>query len=572
MQLAAYLLVIASVLVGVKAQAYDYVIAGAGTSGLLLAIALSSNPNVTVAVLEAGSDARSDPRITIPEDEGQIQGTIYDWNLTTSPQSGLYNGAVIKAARGKVVGGTSAMHWMIWNQASTVEYDSWQNVLGIPGWNWSVIDAARKSAESFTPPPPAQASTLQYNASCHGSTGPIHSTMEKSWYSLYTDYVIPSLKSLGVAVPQDKDNGITNGVGFAPLSIDKSSYTRSYSGSAWTAVQSRPNLQVIVNATVSRILWSSTTSPATAKGVEYIRTSAGGSTKTTISAKRQVIISAGSLQSPQLLELSGIGNTTLLASLGISTVVNLPAVGSQLQDHTTYAGAFRFNVSSFTGGGSAANFMDYVKAQRFLSTADYQNATSMLSNSKPPAGVSQISWRMFKTLFTSGQPLIELAWYYNYVTAYLLHPLSSGSVHITSNDVHTAPRIDPGYNSAVLANGVAWDLWLLSKAVNYLGTTIASSHPLAGIDATYSLNVSLPFSDFQARVHQGLGSGAHFTGGCIMSPQASGGVVDENFLVYGTSNVRVVDLSVVPYSPGQHPMGLAYAMAMRAASIMLSGH
>lgn len=547
---------------------YDYVIAGGGSTGLLLAVALTSNPNVTVAVLEAGGDARTDTRVTVPENEGAITGTKYDWAFHSVPQSHLYQNASISIPMGKVIGGSGAMNFMIWHRASAVEFDSYQNILQIPGWNWSTIYAANKASETFYNPPASQANITTYNDAYHGMSGPIHGTMEKSVFSLYPDYVIPSLKSISVPIPQDTDGGNTTGARFVPLAIDPASYTRSYSGSAYTAVQNRKNLHVFVNLTVSQILWSSSsTSPsAIASALQYYNTTNGKQVVGHINAS-QIIISAGAIKSPQLLELSGIGNPSIMNPLGIKTVVNLPAVGTQFQDHPNYVGDFSFNKSSFTGGQYAQDFQDYAPASRFLSPADHSTLASMLQPSTAPAGISQPSWSMLKQMFLTDQPLIEYGWYFGYTTTYLLHPLSTGTVHINSSNPLANPRIDPAYNSA-LVNNTSIDLWLLAKATQYYATVLPATAPLDSIAAQYSLNANQSFSAFQAQVLQGVSSGSHFTGGAPLLPKASGGVVDQNLLVYGTRNVRVVDCSIVPVSPGQHTMGLAYAVAMMAAKIL----
>lgn len=543
---------------------YDYVIVGGGTSGLLLASVLSNNPAKTVAVLEAGGDARNDARVSNPQNEGGIQGTIYDWNFTSIPQKQLYNNAVIPVPRGKTLGGSSAMNFMIWHRASQIEFDAWQSTLNISGWNWSTIYAANKASESFTNSPAALAGNLTYNDAYHGFSGPVAGSMEKSVFSLYTDYVLPSLKSLGVSKLQDSDGGNTTGPRFVPLCINASTYTRSYSGSAYTNVQGRPNLVVLTNTTATRLLWGATYSgQAVSNAVEYIDPKTG--TKNFINGSN-IVLSAGAIQSPQLLELSGVGNPNILTPLGIKTVLNLPAVGTQAQDHLSYSGGFGFNKSDFTGGDYVQDFQDYAQPSRFLSAADYRNASQLLSGATPPAGVSNASWQMLKKLWATDQPMIEFGWFFGYVNAYLLHPLSQGTIHINSSSPLSAPRIDPNFNSAK-TSGVEWDLWLLSKALQYYATTVAKSSPLSSIAAAYSVNGSLPFDQFQSTIYKGLSSGSHQTGGCVMMPQNQGGVVDSNLKVYGTKNVYVVDASVVPVSPGQHTMGLAWAIAMRAASL-----
>ncbi|KAF2773676.1 FAD/NAD(P)-binding domain-containing protein [Teratosphaeria nubilosa] len=138
-------------------QTYDYVIAGAGTAGGLLAVVLSENPNITVAVLEAGGDGRTDPNITVPERRGTIQHTEYDWAFWTLPQPGLYDNGTEGAQpvpRGKVIGGTSAMNWMIHNTDSRVQLDIWESLLNLTGWNWETLFTAFRESETMYEPAP----------------------------------------------------------------------------------------------------------------------------------------------------------------------------------------------------------------------------------------------------------------------------------------------------------------------------------------------------------------------------------------------------------------------------------
>lgn len=549
------------------AQTYDYVIAGGGTSGLLLAVALTANPNITVAVLEAGRDGRQDQRITVPENEGSIEGSEYDWQLKTVPQQNMYNKPVQPVNRGKVLGGTSAMNYMIWNRASEVEYNTWDSILGNTGWNWDSISAASKASEHFFAPiPDVPAAT--YNLSYHGTSGPIHSTMQRNTYTMYTDHLIPTLKTLKVPIPTDRDGGNTTGAGPVPMSIDRDSYTRSYSAAAYTAVQSRPNLHVITEATVTRIAWEAdaTDGSKVARGLRYRNTSGGGSASTLILG-RQVILSAGSMQTPQILEISGIGDQEILSPLGIKMTVDLPAVGTGLQDKITYSGSFSFDVNNFTGTQYVQTFLDYAPASRLLSSADLANFKQLLNSAKAGPTISQAAISILKRMVDTDQPLVEIGWFQAFTNVYLLHPLSCGTVHINTTDPTASPVIDPSYNGALI-NGTSVDLWLLSKAISYMTMTLAKSAPFSNIGAKFSVDSSLSQSAIQSTVFQGLGIGQHWTGGAVMLPRAAGGVVNQNLLVYGTNNVRVVDSSIIPAVPGQHPMGLAYAIAIRAANIL----
>lgn len=551
---------------------YDYAIAGGGTAGLTLALLLSQDPNISVVVLEAGQSSIDDPRALVPEQEGALVGTTFDWNFTTIPQSHLYNNATISVPRGKTLGGSSALNFLIWARPSAAELDAYRDVLGLGDeWSWNGLLPAFKGSENFTDPPTELRGTLTVDDSVHGKGGPIRGSMERGVYSLYTDYVLPALEGLGVPKQLDRTAGNTTGAGFVPLSIDATVYQRSWPASAYAEImRQRPNLVVKTGAHVTNaVLNSGTGSAATATGLTYIDTTSDDQSVVTVNAK-SIILSAGAIQTPQILELSGIGDPAILNPLGIETSVDLPPVGTQASDHLTFAGSFSFNVSNFTNGQYAPVFQDYPGPRRFLSPDDYAFASELLTDdANKPAGTSNATWQIVKHLWSVDDPFIEFGWYYGFVNVYVLHPLSQGTVHVNSSNPMTSPVIDTGYNSAeiVLSNGtvIQWDSWLLSKAVQYLATTVATASPLSSVDARFSVDSAVPL---EQQVFQSLGSGSHPTGGAVMLPRTASGVVDQNLKVYGTDNLYVADASVLPISPGEHIMGTVYAVAVKAASLI----
>ena len=553
---------------------YDYAIAGAGTAGLLLAVVLSENPDINVVVLEAGGDGRSDFNITIPERRGTIQHTEYDWAFWSMPQPGLFDNGTQGAQpvpRGKTTGGTSAMNWMIHNTDSRIQLDIWESLLNLTGWNWETLSTAFRESETMYAPPNSTAAEFKYNPDYHGSNGPIQSIFQRSVLSLFPDYLEPTLLNAGFSIPPDRNSGDAVGAGYLPLAIDPRNYTRSYSASAWTAVQSRPNLQVITNAQVTGIDWSSTTNgSATASGLRYISPNNG----TAHVLAREVVISAGCIQSPQILELSGIGDPNILSSVGIDTVVDHPNVGTGLRDPPmmNYLPiSFEIN-TTLTGQEYIQNFIELESARNLLIDADYTAASEWLNSTSHIDGVQDAQLAVFKELWFTEQPLIEMAWQFDVqnVTPYNLVPLSQGTVHINSSDPLAAPAIDPYYNhinATINGTEVEWDMWFLAKASQYYETKLATTAPFNSIITSADPEWNVPFEQYYQSIFTRTGSSQHLTGGNPMLPREAGGVVDTNLLVYGTTNVRVVDGSVFPYQPSAHPMGLTYALAVRAARL-----
>ncbi|KAI1206834.1 uncharacterized protein F4807DRAFT_453190 [Annulohypoxylon truncatum] len=554
---------------------FDYVIAGAGTAGLLLAVLLSENPNITVCILEAGGDGRYENNITDPELRGSIQHTKYDWQFWTTSQPGLDTGAQ-PVPRGKVIGGTSSMNWMIHNTDSRVQLDIWESLLNLTGWNFETLSTAYRQSEKMYGPPSNMSQYFMYNPAYHGGGGYIQSVFQRSVLDLFPQYLSPTLLNSGYQVPSDRNGGDAVGGGFLPLAIEPSTYTRSYSGSAYTSAEGRRNLHVLTNSQVTRIDWKEGTADTSisAAGLSYINLGPALNLTSHIRG-RHVILSAGCIQSSQILELSGIGDPTILTPIGITPKINLPNVGVGLRDPPmmNYP-PISFGLSvSLSGGEYIQNYIQIESARNMLSSEDYTAASQWLNATDSIPGLPDAQLEVFKTLWFTDQPLIEMAWQFKEpkVTPYNLLPLSQGTVHVNNSDPLAPPVIDPNYNRVVATiNGtrVEWDMWFLAKAAQFWETKIATTSPMKDIITSADPPFDIPFDQYYDIVKQRTGTSEHLTGGNPMLAEEAGGVVDTTLLVYGTSNVRIVDGSVFPYQPSAHPMGLTYALAMRAAQFL----
>jgi len=474
--------------------------------------------------------------------------------------------------RGKVIGGTSAMNWMIHNSDSREQLDVWESVLGLTGWNWETLSTAFRESETMYGPAENETQFFHYNPAYHGSNGPIQSIWQRSVLSLFPDYLEPTLLNAGYRIPPDRNGGDAVGAGFLPLAIEPENYTRSYSGSAYTAVQSRPNLHLEVHAQVTGIDWKSTTTGnVTAAGLRYVSSAPGSSNATQHIQGREVIISAGCIQSSQILELSGVGDPSILSPLGIDVVVDHPNVGTGLRDPPmmNYL-PISFGVNTtFTGSEYIQNYIQLESARNMLDDADYAAASQWLNSTTHVDGVRDSQLAVFKQLWFDDQPLIEMAWQFmqQNVTPYNLVPLSQGSVHINSSDPSAPPAIDPNYNrinATINGTQVAWDMWFLAKAAQHYETSLATTMPMKSIITSSDPPYDLPFDQYYEAVYTRTGTSEHLTGGNPMLARDDGGVVDTELRVYGTQNVRIVDGSIFPYQPSAHPMGLTYAVAVRA--------
>lgn len=289
---------------------YDYIIAGGGTSGLVVANRLSADPSVRVAVIEPGGDQRGNPNVTSVLGYLSAFNTSIDWQYSVVPQEGL-GGRDMQYHAGRALGGTSTINGMTFVRGDRAEVDAWE-ALGNDGWNWDALWPHYTGVERFAAPPTdAQlAHGVEWNPAFHGEAGPLttgypyevingtfHDTARQTW------------ENLGYPKNEDLNGGDVRGFSIFPETVDRDADVREDAARAflYPVLDSRPNLQVI-QGTVQRVVWKENEAgyeTIEAQGVEYLTTE--GET-VVMNTTKEVILSAGALRSPLILELSGIGN------------------------------------------------------------------------------------------------------------------------------------------------------------------------------------------------------------------------------------------------------------------------
>ncbi|KAI0053813.1 GMC oxidoreductase [Auriscalpium vulgare] len=596
---------------------FDFVVVGGGTSGLVLASRLSENPNITVGVLEAGDYRPGDDLILIPastgpavlgansQDQSNLQGNPnYDWKFKSVPQTGL-NGGTILYPRGKVVGGSSAINTMIWQRASSVEYDLWESAFQNPGWSWSSLLPYFAKVENWSPPPivlPGQEADPSL-AAVHGKTGYVN----VSYNNFMTDVEVPIVKSanaLGIRTNSNPDAG--NGTGFYYMARNVNPVTgfRSYASPAYfEPFVGRPNLKLVSEALVTKINFANSTVEGkglVATGVDFTV----GNQTFTVKANKEVILAAGSLKTPQLLELSGVGNATLLKSLGIEPLLDSPQIGENLQDHPVTYSDFQtkdgvvtldqltFNETfvaeakanfSHTPAHGALSYTDAIIGpntfQAVVNASQFNSVLALLDKElkgrKYPTELQQLQFTAARELFAEG----KIAWIEvvnvpeggvvsvptantSYVTTVViqLHPFARGSVHINSTDPTAAPVINPNFLAS------EFDTQVLTHGLQFVRKMLNNS----GIVAEYHApdNTVQTDAQWESYVRGHVGSTAHPLGTTAMAPQHIGGVVDSHLKIYGLSNVRVVDAGIFPFTLSAAIMSSVYAVAEKAADIV----
>ncbi|TKA82743.1 hypothetical protein B0A55_01081 [Friedmanniomyces simplex] len=546
------------------------IVVGGGTAGNAVAARLSQYlPNSSVLVIEAGPYAPDEDKINIPGLKGTTLGTKYDWNFTSIPQPQLYN-RTITQDRGKVLGGSSALNLLIWDRGSKPEYDAWGEV-GNPGWNWKSMDAAMSKAENFTNPGPP----IYTGHAGYGIAGPINAVVNK-FIPVQQDTWIPTLENLGVPLNSEWLDGENVGVAYHSSSIDPTHYNRSYSAVEYLP-RAGPNLEVWTNTEVAKVNLEEQDGSYVATGVTLMDGS-------TVSARKEVIVSGGTIKNPQLLELSGVGNSSILSAAGVAQKINLPGVGENLQDHPRIQASYQLK-SNYTSFDKLKHDPAYAAEQLALyeagnlteygyaaSAYSYQSWSSIVSNdsSLVEAAKSVVAstennvvdkkklefLTNAKFTKTIAQSELVLSDGYTGSKGYPAINTSLGYVHIKSDDASE----HPAYNPAFASN--EYDLQGLITIAKYI-RKVAQTAPFSetwtseyepGLDVvqteeewqTYVLNNTQPFY--------------HPVGTCAMLPREDGGVVDPSLMVYDTTNLRVVDASIIPILVSAHPQTGIYGV------------
>ncbi|KAF8643365.1 hypothetical protein AX16_009093 [Volvariella volvacea WC 439] len=581
---------------------YDYVIIGGGTAGLVIANRLTEDAGVTVGVIEAGYLHLDDPLVDVPGLAGQVGGNPnYDWAYSTTPQTHA-DGKVLDTPLGKMVGGSSGINLMGWDRGARQEYDGWGTLFSSGGWNWSNFSPYLKKVErvheASVDPFPNQSGSA--DSSAYGTSGPIDSSLNTVYMGEVDPYV-RAWNARGVPTLRNPYTGDKNGIFNVRVAINPNTRTRSYGASGYYCpASSRSNLKVLTQATATKILFSSNTDAqgnAIATGVQFI---VDGATYT-VQASREVILSAGSVHSPQLLELSGIGSASRLSGLGINSVVDLPSVGENLQDHIFAPSQFQLipGVTTFdrlrndppfadqqrqqydfnqTGWFTATDSaLAFIPLQSFLSPSTINAITDALNqvDRSTLTPLQQRQWDLQLQWLTSGSvPQVEQILFskgfiaedgvsYFSVLSGIQHPFSRGSIHINSADPFTPPSIDPNHLQ------YDTDLEILGRATAFI-SEVANTAPLQPLVAGKQLPPSIisTIDDYKAYAKGSFGSGSHLIGTCAMADRSLGGVVDARLKVYGTANLRVADASIMPLQLAAHLQATVFAIGERAADII----
>ncbi|KAL1853219.1 hypothetical protein Daus18300_011867 [Diaporthe australafricana] len=569
-----FILLLISDIMTATAISFDYVVVGGGTCGLVLANRLSEDPNITVAVIEPGEDVRNNPNVTDPGNFVVAFDTPIDWSYPSTTQASAANRSFTFHS-GKAIGGTSTINGMTYIRADAAEIDAWE-ALGNEGWNWSTLLPYYKQTERFTTPTKEQTDVgANFEPEYHGKHGDLHVGFR---YALpngsFHGLVQETWEGLGYHVNPEVNSGETRGFDVWPMTIDRDSDLRWDSARAYfSPVEHRNNLFLLKGTALNLELDAGIVGGT--KKATSLRYVDGSNNTIIVGVNKEVILSAGALRTPLLLEMSGIGNPQILGDIGVDTVIDLPGVGENLQEQPNSNLIFEgsLNVTGYATYATFANAEDLFGSEKLeISdevsaniTAYAESAASRSRGGLNTSALEHIFRIQHELIFTKNVTVGEtITAYYSgsLLTAWwCLLPFSRGSVHLASLDAFDSPLIDPQYFVAdidmatqVAIGKQAQSFWHKNPIAAYIGRNLTADPGSEEEWANYITN------SFEPNYHP--------IGTASMMSRELGGVVDAKLKVYGTSNVRVVDASVIPLQVSGHLTATLYAIAERASEII----
>ncbi|KAI0321913.1 alcohol oxidase [Amylostereum chailletii] len=576
-----------------QATQYDYIIVGGGTAGGVLANRLTEDSNTKVLLIEAGSSDYEALNIQVPFLATALTSSTFDWNYTTVPQTAL-NDRQVGYARGRVLGGSSSINYMIYTRGSQDDYDRWAKVTGDSGWTWDSLHPYLLKLENFTVSRVENADA-KYVSSIHSTSGPVGVGLPT--VSLPTDQlVLNAQQELSSEFPFNKDvnSGDMIGISWTPFAIADGA--RSNSARDYIApVLERSNLDVLVNTQVIKVLQTGDSNGTPIiRGVQF--TSGPKSPVYNLTASKEVIISTGAIGTPQILLLSGIGPAEQSKALGINSIVDSPDVGQNLQDHPLLTSPYTVSSNDTLDNlGLNATFAAEQLAQwQANRTGDFtlgalnqwgwlrlpdndaifKNVTDPSAGSKSPHFQLIFTVRLSFSVFIT-YPTNLTTRMHTSLLAELQRQLATssrcsatcGNLTLNNTDPFTHPIINPGLLSDEFdlytmrealktgrrfMNASAWNSWIVAEYGDF-----AAAQTDEQIEAYIRAN-ALVVNHVVGTV--GMGKAGSLAKGA--------GALNPDLTVKGVQGLRVIDASAFPFIPASHTMVPTYVLAERASDVI----
>lgn len=528
-------------------QQFDYIIVGGGSGGCVVAGRLSEDPNVSVCVLEAGGHGDG-MMVKVPAGAvAMVPTRLNNWAFDTVPQAGL-GGRIGYQPRGKMLGGSSAINAMVYIRGHRSDYDHWAS-LGNGGWSYDdVLPYFRLSEHNE-----------RFDNAWHGRNGPLNVSDLRTDNPFQARY-LEAARQAGLPLTDDFNGPQQEGIGIYQVTQKQ--------GERWSAARAylhphigqRANLTVETHAQVRRILFEG----RRAVGVEVLQ----NGTVRTLRARREVVLAAGALQTPQLLMLSGVGPAQELARLGIQAVQHLPGVGRNLQDHPDFV--FGYSARSLDtigvslGGGvrMLGEILRFRRERRGMLTTNFAEGGGFLKT-RPELEAPDIQLHFVVAMVDNHARRMRLGHGFSCHVC-LLRPRSRGGVTLRSNDPLAAPLIDPAFfddprdvEDMVAGFKITRGLMQTPALAKWATRDLFTSHVKTD-------------EDIRAILRQRTDTVYHPVGTCRMG-QDEMAVVDPQLRVHGLEGLRVVDASIMPTLIGGNTNAPIIMIAERAADLMRQG-
>ncbi|KAH9945030.1 aryl-alcohol oxidase-like protein [Epithele typhae] len=565
---------------------YDFVIIGGGTAGSVIAHRLTEDPNVRVLLVEAGRSNVDGPDvddIQVPFLVSSIDAS-FNWNYSTVAQPSLQNRS-LDYPRGHVLGGSSSINFMLYTRGSSDEYDRVANITGDEGWSWKHMLPYMIKSETLSPPVDGHDTRSQVNATLHGFHGPVLTSLPGNSTILDGRVIMTTSELAEFPFNLDMNSGNPLGLGWLQSTIGHGVRTSSATAFLDANTLDRKNLDVLIGTRVTRLISSvRSNSKPTFRDVELAQSPSGE--RVIVTATKELVLSAGSVGTPQILKLSGIGDREELAAHGIPLVLDLPDVGKNLQDHPWVPLQWQINTNvtldpfnrNATLRDAALSAYDATKRGPLANNPGGnhigwfrlpENSSVLRQYGDPSSGPLSPHYELTvsNSFLSFTQPTPDAGGFMSMAAA-LVAPTSKGSVSLASSSAFDAPLIDPAFLQA------PEDLAILTEAV-------MAAHRFTSAPAWKDFIIA-PFPDTanttteegaREYVKRMATTFRHPVGTARMgAADDASGVVGPDLCVKGAAGLRIVDASVFPHIFGSHLQAPVYAIAERAADLIKQAH